>query len=100
MSEYHYWIATTDPTNNNKPYLLYGCPAREGEEKARQRGMELLSGLDFQIKRLPTRDMGKASSLMKFGRLEQSHSLKKAAKRMGHEKSLRQRKRRSNSPFM
>lgn len=89
MSEkFHYWLSATDP-ETHKPYLVYGCPAKEGEPGARARGIELLGGLDFEIKRLPTRDLGKASSMWKGKRLEQTHNLGRAGQRLGHIKSLR-----------
>lgn len=93
MREYHYWISAIEP-ETGKPYLLYGCPAREGEEKARQRGMELLGGLDFQIKRYPTRDINMASSYLRGKRQEQTQSLKESSRRIGHNKSLRRLRRR------
>ncbi len=89
-TRYHYWIVAVEP-ESSKPYLLYGGTT---EEEARQKGLEILGGLDFEIKRLPTRNQARASSLLKGGRLEQTHSLKRASKRLGHDRSLRQMQRR------
>lgn len=96
MTEFHYWLVSKDP-DTQKPYLIYACPAREGESQARQRGLELLPGIDFTISRLRTREIGKASSLLKGNRLEQSHSLREAGKRLGHDKTIaRDRKRKTD----
>jgi hypothetical protein len=83
MAEQYYWITAVEP-ETQKPYLLAGGRT---EEEARQKGMELLGGLDFQIKRLATRNLARASSLLKGNRLEETHSLKRAAERLGHGKS-------------
>lgn len=80
-----YWITAIDP-DTQKPYLIFGSP--NSEEEARQRGMEMLGGLDFKIHRLPTRNLQRASSLLKGNRLEKTQSLKKAAERLGHERGL------------
>ncbi len=85
----YYWLVTKDDTG--KVFLIYGAT---DEESARQKGLEMLSGDDFEIKRLPTRNLAMASSLYKGNKLEQTHSLKEASKRLGHEKSLRRDRRR------
>ena len=90
--EKHFWLTATDP-ETGKFYLLYACPAREGEEGARQKGFELLPGYDFQIKELPTRDRSAASAMMRGKRLETTHSLKKSGERMGHERSAKRLRR-------
>ena len=64
------------------------------EEEARQKGLEMLGGLNFEIKRYPTRDLAKASSFLRGKRLEQSQSLSEAGRRIGHTKSLRRLHRR------
>ena len=86
--EFHYWIATRDTENGNKPYLIYACPAREGEDAARRKALEILSGLDFSLKRYPTREIGRASQMLKGSRLESTHSLTESSKRLGHDKSM------------
>ena len=85
---YHFWLVAT---YDGKPTLVYGGP---DENSARQRGMELLPGVDFEIKRLPTISLARASSLIRGNRLEQSHSLKQATQRLGHNKSIALWKRR------
>jgi len=99
MKEYHFWIETVDTENNDKPYLLYACPAREGENAARQRGMELLGGLDFQIKKYPTRDINTASAMLRGKRQEQTQSLGESGRRIGHSKSLKRLRRRNSKQF-
>ncbi len=85
---FHFWLVAV---YDGKPTLVYGGP---DENSARQRGMELLPGVDFEIKRLPTYNLQRASSLIRGNRLEQSHSLKDATKRLGHDKSIALWKRR------
>ena len=85
--EFHWWIVTKDETE--RPYLVYACPDRDGEAIARQRGMELLSGLDFSLKRYPTRDLNRARSYLAGKRLDEGMGLRESARRQGHEKSLK-----------
>lgn len=61
VRQFHYWIIVPHDHETGKPYIIYGCPAREGEEGCRSRGRELLGSTDFIIKRFPTRDMQTAS---------------------------------------
>jgi len=68
----YYWLVAKDETG--KPYLVYGGAT---EEEARQKGLENLNGIDFEIKPLPTRDLSSASSMLRGNRLEQTHSLRK-----------------------
>ena len=93
-TQYWHWIVATDP-ETHKPYLIAGGRT---EDEARQRGMECLGGLDFQIKRLPTRNLQRASSLLKGNRLERTQSLRKASERIGHERTVRRRVRRQSTP--
>ncbi len=78
------WLVCQDP-DTHKPFLIAGG---NSEEDCRQKGLELLGGIDFEIKGLPTRNLSKASSLLKGNRLEETHSLHKASEKLGHEKSL------------
>ena len=61
----YYWIVAHDDTG--KPYLIYGGVS---EESARDKGIEMLSGIDFEIRKLPTRSLARASSLLKGNRLD------------------------------
>lgn len=94
---WYYWIVTKDP-DTGKPYLL---PGGKTEQEARQKGLEQLGGLDFELRRFPTTNMAAASAMLKGRRLEKTQSLHKATERLGHNKSLRraQRKRTRGSPF-
>lgn len=81
----YYWIAARD--ERGKRYLIFGSD--RSEDEARQKGLEMLGGVDFVIKRYPTRDLSRASSFSKGIRLKETHSLKKATERLGHDKSVR-----------
>lgn len=87
MERYHFWLITQD--EDKRPYLIYGCPASKGEDEARTHGLEILGGMDFEIRKLPTRSIQKASSIIRGSRLEKTHSLKEAKKRIGHNKSIK-----------
>ncbi len=87
----YYWIVAIDP-ESGKPYLISGGPT---EDEARQKGLEMLAGVDFEVKSLPTRNLARASSLIKGDRLESTHSLHKSSERLGHDRSVaRMRQRR------
>ena len=81
----HFWLVTTDP-DSGKYFLIYGGPS---EEEARQRGIEMLSGVDFEIRALRTRNLATASALVRGTRLESTHSLHRASERIGHDRSVR-----------
>jgi hypothetical protein len=93
MEHSYWWITATDP-ENGKPYLIFGGNT---EDEARQKGLEMLSGIDFNVRRLPTRDLGRASSMLKGKKLEDTHSLHKASERLGHERSIKRRTQRRTS---
>ena len=84
MSRTYYWLVTTNP-DTGKPYLIYGG---ETEAEARQQGLDMLGGIDFEIKPLRTRNLQTASSMIRGKRLESTHSLSKASERIGHNRSL------------
>lgn len=89
-TRYYFWL--TARGDDGKPYLIFGSD--KSEEQARQKGIEMLPNVDFEIKRLPTRDLDSASSMVRGNRLETTHSLKEASQRQGHIKTiLRDRKR-------
>lgn len=94
----YYWIVARDETG--KPYLIFGSD--KSEEDANQQGLEMLSGVDFTIRRFPTRDLSRASSMLKGTKLKETHSLKKATERLGHSKSiarLKRKRQRNSNPF-
>lgn len=96
-NRYYYWLLATEP-ETGKPYLVYGGLT---EQEARQKGLEILGGIDFNIKALPTRDKNAASSFIRGKRLEDTHSLKQASVRIGHDRSLKRlrRKQRLNNSW-
>jgi hypothetical protein len=80
--KYYYWLVCSD---SGKKFVIYGGLT---EDDARAKGLEELSGINFEIRRLPTRDRDAASAYIRGKRLEETHSLKKASQRLGHEKSI------------
>lgn len=93
---YYYWIAVRDP-DTGKLNLIFGSD--RSEEEARQKAMEMVPGLDFEVKRYPTRSLQAASAFLRGKRLESGEGLKAAQERIGHEKSvkkIRQRRAQSN----
>lgn len=82
---WYWWIVTKDP-ESEKPYLL---PGGKSEQEARQKGLEQLGGIDFNLRRFPTIDLAKASAMLKGKRLEKTKSLHKAVERLGHSRSLK-----------
>ena len=83
ITKYYYWLVKR---MDGKPYLIYGG---ETEEEAQQRGLEML-GTTFEIKRLPTRDQGRASSFIKGNILENTRDLRQATRRISHKLRRRQ----------
>lgn len=83
-----------DP-DTGRPFLIAGGAT---EEDARQKGLECLSGIDFEIRALYTRNLAKASQIIRGKRLEDTRSLRQAKQRIGHERSLR-RMRRKHSDY-
>ena len=86
----HYWLVCVD---DGKPYLIYGGLT---EDAARQKGLEILGGIDFQVKMYATTDTDTASSMHRGKRLEETHSLSTARERLGHDRSLRRMQRRKS----
>ncbi len=87
----HFWLVCQD--DGGKPYLIYGGRTEDG---ARQKGLDILGGIDFAVKMYPTTDTDAASSMHRGKRLEETHSLGKASQRLGHDRSLERMKRREN----
>lgn len=92
---YYFWIVAKD--EKGKPYLIYGSD--RSEDEARQKALEMLSGLDFDIKRYPTKDLATASAYLRGKRLEGSHSLKESTRRIGHDKSLKRHKQKKSAGY-
>ena len=85
----HFWLACSD--ENSRPYLVYGGLT---EEIARHKGLEILGGVDFQVRMFETRDADAASSMFRGKRLEDTHSLSAANQRVGRDRSLARMQRR------
>ena len=84
MERLYYWLVARDP-DTGRPFLIAGG---DTEDQARQKGLECLQGIDFNIRGLHTRDMARASQIIRGKRLEETHSLTAAKQRLGHERSL------------
>ena len=82
VRRYYYWIITQD---QGRPYLVFGGA---DEEEARRKGLEILGGIDFELKRYPTRDLAAASSFYRGKRLDETHSLRESSRRIGHDRSI------------
>ena len=90
----YYWIVTRD--ERGKPYLISAAMCKT-ESEVRQRGMEMLGGLDFEIKKYPTRDIDAASAYHRGKRLARGDGLRKSTQRLGHNRSLRRMLKRRNN---
>lgn len=93
-----YWIVAADDTG--QPYLIFGGAT---ESEARQKGLEMLPGVNFEVRMFRTRNLDMARSQLRGSRLDGQRSLREAGRRQGHEKSIpkllkRKRKRRTWFP--
>ena len=91
---FYYWLVARG--EDGKTFLILGSD--KSEEDARQKGLEMLGGLDFKVRRYPTMDRDAASSLYRGNRLERGEGLRQSAQRLGHEKSLRRLRRKQRMP--
>ncbi len=93
-THFYFWIATHDESGKSYLILASGCKT---ENEARLFGMETLGGLDFEIKKYPTRDRNQASAMYRGKRLASGEGLHKSTQRVGRKRSLnRMLKRRNN----
>jgi hypothetical protein len=76
-----YWIVTNDSTGHDQT-LIFGSDI--SEEEARMKGLQDLPGIDFVIKALRTRNLARASSLIKGEKLDKYHDLSKATEKLHH----------------
>ena len=67
------------------------------EEEANSQGYELLDVPDFQIKKLPTRDLARATHLAQGGRVEDGHLIAPAHLHTRHEAGIQQQRRRKSN---
>jgi len=96
MREYHWWISAVDQ-ETGRQHLIYGSSDRGstgGEDVARSKAFEMLGSIDFELRRLPTRDLSTASSLWRGKRLAQGDGLHASSQRIGHERSVDRMRRR------
>jgi hypothetical protein len=91
----YWWIVTRDP-DTRKPYLVFGSDRDEAE--AREKALTMLGGLDFEIRRYATRDLGTASAYYRGKRLEDGEGLKASSERIGHGKSIARMRKRRRAP--
>jgi len=78
-----YWIVAQD--DMGQPYLIFGGAT---EPEARQKGLEMLPGVNFEVRMFRTRNLDTARSLLRGSRLDGQRSLRQAGRRQGHEKSI------------
>ncbi len=81
-----YWILARDPDPPHKPFLIAGG---DDESSAREKALDMLPGLDFEIRGLRTRNLSRASQMIRGKRLEDTHDLRTAKEKLGHERSVR-----------
>jgi len=84
MSRSFWWLTGR---NEGKRFLIFGSDT--SEDDARQHGLELLGGIDFAIKRLPTKNISQASRMLKGNILEQTKDLDTATRRLKHKRIKR-----------
>ena len=89
MQRDYWWLGARD---GDEDFLIFGSAT--SEEDARQKGLELLGGTDFVIKKLGTRDRSTASALWKGHKLEKTHSLHTARQKLLHEKGIKRKQER------
>lgn len=79
VRRWYWWLVAKD--EKGQRYLIFG--SEKGEDDARQKGFEM--GLvDFEIKRFPTRDVGAASHMLKYGIAKQERDIRQGGKRLRH----------------
>ena len=88
MPRSYFWLVARD--EQGKPYLISAAMCKT-EAEARQRGLEMLQGLDFKIRRFPTVNLQQASAYMRGKRLASGQGLSRSTQRQGHERSLKRR---------
>jgi len=73
---------------DGKPFLFLGGA---NSEEARMKAFDMLPGVDFEIKALPTTNTAKASQLLKYGKLADTRDIRRARERLGHDKTIKRR---------
>ncbi len=81
LSRSYWWLVGK---NEGKTFLIFGSD--KSEEDARQHGFEMLGGVDFQIRRLPTKNISEASRQLKGNILEKTKDIGAATRRLKHKR--------------
>ena len=84
MKRQYWWLTGV---SEGKTFLIFGSD--ESIDDARQHGLELLGGINFEIKCLRSRNIAQASRELKGGKLERTHDLGQATKRLKHKRIRR-----------
>lgn len=93
MRKKYWWLVVPDP-ETGRTNLIFGSD--KNEDEAREKGLEMLGGLDFDVKMYPTRNRNEASAFHRGKRLEDGEGLKRSSQRLGHEKTLNRIMKRRN----
>ncbi|MBU2249374.1 MAG: hypothetical protein KKD77_21680 [Gammaproteobacteria bacterium] len=80
MPTKHYWWLSG--VNDGERFLIFGSDI--SEDDARRRGLELLRGIDFEVRKLNTKNLASASQKYKGHRLERTRDLRTATRRLRH----------------
>jgi len=97
MSRRYYWWLVAHDADTGEDTLIFGSD--RSEDDARQNGLTMLPNINFEIKRYPTRNLETASAMYKGKKLETTHSLHEAKRRLVHERGLEQKKKRRHHAF-
>ena len=84
MARVYWWLTGR---SDGKRFLIFG--SESSEDDARQHGLEILGGVDFEIKRLHTKNIAQASRELKGNILEKTSDLGTATKRLKHKRIKR-----------
>lgn len=99
IEQTYYWIVTTltDPKSGAKRMVVIGPKSNESE--ANTYAYEKLdANCSFDIVGLPTKDRGRATSILKAKRLTQTSNLSQSLQPTMHEGGLAQSKKHSRNP--
>ena len=80
MSRDYFWIVAQDESGQR--YLIFGSD--RSSEDARRVGFEMGMN-DFEIKKMPTRDLPTASHYLKYGIARNARNISEAGKRLRHQ---------------
>lgn len=100
IEQTYYWIVTTltDPKSGAKRMVVIG-PKNDESEANRYAYEKLDANCSFDIVGLPTKDRGRATSILKARRLTQTSNLSQSLQPSLHEGGLAQSRRRPKNPL-